>query len=91
MELGDRLLKKLSPGGRAWLATADKDARLAAMLLFARPPSKSDLQRLEAHGVEIVSVSGDVATARIPRDALKQALDEPAVTYVEASRPLTAE
>jgi hypothetical protein len=34
---------------------------------------------------------GDVATARIPRDALKEALDEPAVTYVEASRPLTAE
>ena len=89
--MGDRELRKLSPGGRSWMATADKGARLAAMLLFARSPNKDDLARLEALGVEIVSLSGDVATARIPRDALEKVLAEQVVTFIEAGRPLTAE
>jgi hypothetical protein len=87
----EKELEKLSPGGRAWMATAEKGARLAAMLLLARSPTKDDLARLEALGVEIVSLSGDVATARIRRDVLENVLAEQVVTFVEASRPLTAE
>lgn len=84
-------LTKLSAPARQLLSCDDLPASVGMMLRLRSEPSDAELDRLDALGVQVRSIAGDVLTADGDPALLPQLTDEEFVVSVEASAPLYME
>lgn len=85
--------RKLSPEAKQLVegvtgAVAEGGAETDVLVRTTHPVSGADRAALDALGVTVRTVAGDVLTARLPVDRLAALAGLPLVAYVEVSRPL---
>ena len=72
-------------------ATKEATGETDVLVRTTRTVSSDDRSTLEALDVTVRTVAGDVLTARVPINRLRELADLDVVAYVEISRPLTPE
>jgi hypothetical protein len=86
-KLDPQLTRVLEEG----VSSATSAEPLVVLIQFLESPSPDVLSRLQEIGIEIQSVAGDVATARLPTLSLGRLSQFDEVVYVESSERLFSE
>lgn len=71
--------------------TKEAACEIDVLVRTTRILSTDDQSRLESLGATVRTIAGDVLTARVPVNRLRELADLDVVAYVEISRPLTSE
>jgi hypothetical protein len=70
-------------------STADASCPIAVLFAVWNPPCSDQLRILEAYGLRLKSVAGDVGTADLPVRALQRVASLNFIRYLELALPLS--